>query len=92
VKAATAAAGGSAATLSALTLVLLTQFAPGMTIENRGIIAAAVPGALTAALTFYAGWKAKHQVRPPVPAVPSNVTITPVPPMTTIPPGGVAGI
>lgn len=83
VKAATAAAGTSAATLSGAVMVLLTIVWPHMTTENKVLIAAAAPGALTAVLTFYTGWKAKHQVRPPVPAPPPVTPVTPAAPEGT---------
>lgn len=64
VKAATATAGGAALVSPAVIYAVLSAIWPNMSQNTQVIITAVVTGLLTAAGTFYAGWKAKHTDRP----------------------------
>ena len=67
VKAATYTAGGSAVVTPAAIYALLSVVWPNMSQTTQVVITAVVSGALTAAGTFYAGYKAKHTSRPTAP-------------------------
>ena len=80
VKAATAAAGGTAGAVSAIVLALLTYLWPHMNAGYKFEIAAAAPGILAGAGAFIAGYRARHTPRPgppATPAQPSSVTVIP---------------
>jgi hypothetical protein len=75
VKAATAAAGGTALFVTAIVAALLqnTTLAAGV----KTVIIAAVPAVLTAAATFYAGWKARHTSRSALNVAPAPIVSPP---------------
>lgn len=64
VKAATATAGGTAVISPAVIYAVLSAIWPNMSQSTQVIITTVVTGLLTAAGTFYAGYKAKHTSRP----------------------------